>query len=268
MKISILGCGWLGLPLAKELLAKSHCVKGSTTSPEKLQFLSSEGIIPFLLSVSSEGISGDLTGFLADSELLIINIPPGLRRNPEKDFAGAIERLVREIDTSGVQRVIFVSSTSVYPDTPEIPIYTEADAANGNSEAAKQLRSSEDLLLKHHSFSTCVLRFGGLIGADRHPVKFLTGRKNISNPLAPVNLIHRKDCVGIIMKLVAARNAAGIFNAVYPEHPSRRDYYIKRAQEEGLIPPEFNEASPSKGKIIRSERIGEELGYEFQMGIN
>ena len=175
--------------------------------------------------------------------------------------------MLREVEASGIQRVIFVSSTSVYRDTPEIPTYTETNAANGESEAAKQLRSSEDLLLKHHSFSTCILRFGGLIGADRHPVKFLAGRKDISDPLAPVNLIHQKDCIAIIMNLVVASNAMGIFNAVHPEHPSRRDYYIKKAQAEGLTLPEFKEASPSKGKIIRSERIGEELEYEFQQGI-
>ena len=267
MKISLLGCGWLGLALAKELITKGHHVKGSTTSPEKLQIFSSEGILPFLLSVSSEEISGDLTGFLADSQLLIINIPPGLRRDPGKDFAGDIERLVKETEVSGIQGVIFVSSTSVYRDTPEIPTYTEADAANGDSEAAKHLRSSEDILLQHRSFSTCILRFGGLLGADRHPVKFLAGRKDISDPLAPVNLIHQEDCIGILIKLVEDSNASGIFNAVYPEHPSRRNYYSKKAQEAGLALPEFNESSSSKGKIIKSKRIGEELRYEFKQNI-
>ena len=36
-KISILGCGWLGLPLAKSLLAKGYKIKGSTTSESKLE---------------------------------------------------------------------------------------------------------------------------------------------------------------------------------------------------------------------------------------
>ena len=38
-RISILGCGWLGLPLAKELLDRSFEVKGSTTSSNKLDQL-------------------------------------------------------------------------------------------------------------------------------------------------------------------------------------------------------------------------------------
>ena len=253
--------------MAKELLAKKHHVKGSTTSPEKLEILTSAGIDPFLLSVSSQGISGDITGFLANSELLIINIPPGLRRDPDRDFARAIQHLIERIEPSGIKRVIFISSTSVYEDTSRVPAYTETDVANGTSKVAKQLITCEKVVQGNSNLFSCIVRFGGLIGADRHPVKFLSGRKELSNAMSPVNLIHQKDCTGIIIKLVSTGNAVGIFNAVYPEHPPKRDYYIKKAQEAGLTLPEFDEASPSKGKVIRSGRIGEELGYKFQQDI-
>jgi 3-hydroxyisobutyrate dehydrogenase-like beta-hydroxyacid dehydrogenase len=51
IKISILGCGWLGLPLAKSLLAKSYEVKGSTTSENKLEVLINAGILPFQIQL-------------------------------------------------------------------------------------------------------------------------------------------------------------------------------------------------------------------------
>ena len=38
-KISILGCGWLGLPLAKAIVENGFSVKGSTTSSEKIATL-------------------------------------------------------------------------------------------------------------------------------------------------------------------------------------------------------------------------------------
>lgn len=50
-KISILGCGWLGFPLAKALLLKGFSVKGSTTSSEKLATLEKAGITPFLITL-------------------------------------------------------------------------------------------------------------------------------------------------------------------------------------------------------------------------
>ena len=45
-KIAILGCGWLGLPLAKSLLSKGYKVKGSTTSESKLEILENAGVLP------------------------------------------------------------------------------------------------------------------------------------------------------------------------------------------------------------------------------
>ena len=51
MKVSILGCGWLGFPLAKQLVALGCQVSGSTTSAEKISILAEADIKPFLLSL-------------------------------------------------------------------------------------------------------------------------------------------------------------------------------------------------------------------------
>ena len=66
-KISILGCGWLGLPLAKALLEKGFSVNGSTTSTEKLSILENAGISPFLISLDSKSVSGAIESFLQES---------------------------------------------------------------------------------------------------------------------------------------------------------------------------------------------------------
>ena len=87
MNISILGCGWLGFPLAKRFLDAGHSVKGSTTSQEKLVNLQKEGIISYKINLLPEGVVGDLSAFLSDTEILIIDIPPGLRKDPEADLA-------------------------------------------------------------------------------------------------------------------------------------------------------------------------------------
>lgn len=55
--ISILGCGWLGLPLAKSLLEKGFSVKGSTTSIKKIALLEKFGIHPHIVTLSAvEGL--------------------------------------------------------------------------------------------------------------------------------------------------------------------------------------------------------------------
>ena len=74
-----MGCGWLGLSLAKAFIEGGYLVRGTTTSEYKLGMLQKEGITPFLISLSEEKIVGDISGFLADAEVLVINIPPKLR---------------------------------------------------------------------------------------------------------------------------------------------------------------------------------------------
>ena len=50
LRISILGCGWLGYPLARSLILKKALVKGSTTTQSKLSLYQSTGIEGYLLN--------------------------------------------------------------------------------------------------------------------------------------------------------------------------------------------------------------------------
>ncbi|SDK72611.1 Nucleoside-diphosphate-sugar epimerase [Salinimicrobium catena] len=265
--IAILGTGWLGLPLAKMLLKKGSSVKGSTTSEAKLDSLKAEGIQPYLVKVAAEGISGDISGFLAETDVLIVDIPPGLRKDPNFNFSGGIKKLSEEIEKAKVKKVLFVSSISVYAETESFKIYTEAAAPNATSRGGKELAAAEKILMKNPFFETTVLRFGGLFGPQRHPVKYLAGRKNLSNPLGPVNLIHQEDCIGIILKILEKEVFGEVFNAVYPLSPPREEYYQKKAKELGLEPPLFDHSKPSAGKIISASKAMRELDYEFKQPI-
>lgn len=267
MNISILGCGWLGFPLAEKLLESGHTVKGSTTSRDKIQSLNAKGIIPYQIKIMEEGVQGDLSSFLSDVDLLIINIPPGLRGDPEANFIGKMGRLQEYLGKSSVKNVLFVSATSVFEDGENFPVYTEGDPANGSAANAKQLISAENLFLSSDSFTTTIVRFGGLMGPGRHPVRFLAGKKNISNPKAPVNLIHLEDCIGIITKIISEQAWGENYNAVYPEHPSKEAYYTKLAEDRNLPILEFDQHQPSMGKVIESVNLGKILDYTFKRGL-
>jgi nucleoside-diphosphate-sugar epimerase len=260
-KISILGCGWLGLPLAKALLANGFSVKGSTTSTDKISVLENSGTQPFLVSLSANEIQGDIVGFLENSEILIIDIPPKLRGAEKENFVSKIRNVIPFIEKSAIKKVLFVSSTSVYND--DNLIITEETVPQPDTESGKQLLRAEQLLQSNEHFKTTVLRFGGLIGKDRHPVKFLAGRENLDNPDAPINLIHQKDCIGIILKIIENNSWNETFNAVAPFHPYRSAYYTQKAMDLNLALPKFNHENPSNEKIILSDKIENVLNYTF-----
>lgn len=266
-KISILGCGWLGFPLAKKLIEKGNSIKGSTTSENKLSILENAGINPFLVTLESESISENINSFLAESEILIIDIPPKLRaENPsseKKVFVEKIKNLIPYIEKSTVNKVIFVSSTSVYGD--ENDFITEETIPNPETESGKQLLLVENLLQKNQNFETTILRFGGLIGEDRHPVKFLSGKENIENPDAPINLIHLTDCISIIEVILNQDKWNEIFNAAAPFHPTRSEYYTQKAAAMNLPLPKFSSEKSNIKKVISSEKIENSLNYRFKL---
>ncbi|SFC50849.1 Nucleoside-diphosphate-sugar epimerase [Flavobacterium phragmitis] len=266
-QISILGCGWLGFPLAKRLIEKGYSVNGSTTSENKLSILENAGIKPFLVALESESISESIIDFLAESKILIIDIPPKLRSentdSEKKVFVEKIKNLIPFIEKSAIEKVLFISSTSVYGDDNNL--VTEETVPNPETESGKQLLLAEALLQNNPNFETTILRFGGLIGEDRHPVKFLAGKENIENPDAPVNLIHQKDCIGIIEEIIKQSKWNEIFNAVASFHPTREEYYTQKAKDLNLVVPKFNNKKSNIKKTISSGKIEIILNYQFKL---
>jgi nucleoside-diphosphate-sugar epimerase len=260
-KISILGCGWLGMPLAKALLQNNFLVSGSTTSEDKLKVLEQQGIMPFLIALSENETTGNVTAFLENSEILIIDIPPKLRGSENENFVCKIKNMIPYIERSLIKNVIFISSTSVYGDSPALVL--EETVPQPDTESGKQLLQTEQLLQNNSHFKTTVLRFGGLIGDDRHPVKFLAGRENLDQPDAPINLIHQEDCIGVIQKIITTHAWNETFNAVAPFHPSREQYYTQKAVDLNLALPKFTSSTNSVGKIILSGRVETVLKYTF-----
>ncbi len=117
--------------------------------------------------------------------------------------------------------------------------------------------------MNNNKFQTTVIRFGGLIGPGRHPVNFLSGKKQIKDPNAPINLIHQEDCIGIILKVLEEEAWGTIINAVSPKHPDREHYYTEVANLKNLALPEFEKTGVSNGKIIQSIYIKEKLHYDY-----
>src|ERR671912_1940192 len=105
LTVSVLGCGWLGLPLAEALILNGCKVKGTTTSPEKLQTLRDRGIEPYL--VHFEENFGSQAEDLLDCDVIVIAIPPGSRSPQGADNYRRMARyFTREIPKSGIRKVI------------------------------------------------------------------------------------------------------------------------------------------------------------------
>jgi nucleoside-diphosphate-sugar epimerase len=266
MKISIIGCGWLGLPLGEYLAFIGHEVKGSITKISKIISLENAGIEPFLLKLSPE-IDCENFDELIDSELVIINIPPRVAKNGPDFHLQQIQNLTEGIKNknsvnsvprcSRQPKIIFISSTSVYPDNNQIA--SEITVIDDNSVLIKA-----ENLLKQSFEKVTILRFGGLMGYDRFPGKYYAG-KPFDNWESGVNYLHQDDAILAISHIINQNIWNETFNVCSPIHPSRKEIIEKNCADLGLELPIFSE-KPSKEsfKIISPEKLITETNYQFK----
>ncbi len=257
-RIGVLGCGWLGLPLAKSLIKNNYTVYGTTTNKSKLELLSAENINPFFLHIKKDGILGDIGKLLENLDILLINIPP--KNKIANEYSIKIRHLSDAIKKSNLNKVIFISSTGVYgSDQGKIDSCTIPKPSSQNG---TNLVEAEKMM--NNNFSTTILRFGGMIGPERNPAKVLSSKKIVYNPNNPVNLIHLNDCIGIIKCIIKKNKWGKTYLGVSPYHPSRESYYNSQCIKFGLNKINFAKKSNQTYKEITDKNIVEELGYDFK----
>lgn len=263
-RVSIIGCGWLGLPLAKYLLAgRCTAVKGSTTSPDKLETLRKAGIEAYAVSLSPEPQGGGWQELL-NVDSLIVDIPPRSSKQGEEFHPQQIQHLAELIKKSPVSEIIYVSSTSVYPELNRV--VQEEDVVRADQSAAPHLVEAEHALtsLRGTNRKVAVLRCGGLMGYDRIPGKYVRGKKGITTGHVPVNYVHRDDVVAIIGALLTSGITDETLNVVAPQHPVRREVYGSSCREFGWESPTFAEPEQVESfKVVSSDKIIRLLNYTF-----
>ncbi|MFT2007646.1 SDR family oxidoreductase [Pontibacter sp. 13R65] len=260
--ISIMGCGWLGLPLAERMVQSGYRVNGSTTTPAKVQVLEEKQIAPFLLNLDEEPLPQDALASFLNTKVLVINIPPRIRAGQGDQLLPKLHVLRRAMLQSPVSRVLFISSTAVYPDLNRI--VTEEDILHTETQEPENvLLQAEKLFQDREDWVTTIVRFGGLVGGSRQPGRFMAGKENLPDGDAPVNLIHQEDCVAVLHRIVAQDKWGAVYNACADEHPSRQDFYTAAALAIGAIPPTFQAMQKTKFKRINSEKLKKDLAYHF-----
>jgi nucleoside-diphosphate-sugar epimerase len=225
MKISIVGLGWYGYPLALELKKLGHSVFGTSRSEEKLLNFKHQGIDAEILNYPD--VPGDN---ILQSDILILNIPP---------FKEELQWF-KNWNWNKNTKIIFISSTSVFT-TPE-------------SKNA-QILSEQEEWVKSNFTSWVVIRFAGLMGNGRHPGKSLSGKMNLSGRLSPVNLIHLTDTIGFTITVIEKNIYNEVFNLASDEHPGREEFYTDYCLKNALPLPVFDPSDSEVKHIVPNEEV-------------
>jgi nucleoside-diphosphate-sugar epimerase len=261
--ISIIGCGWLGLAVAQDLIAHGVSVKGSTTRKEKMSQLQAAGVDAFLFNATSS--TGLKPSLLLEAQQLLITIPPSINDPILREaYPQTVAQLAEQAKQAGVQHIIYTSTTGVYPNTNDWVSETTPPAPQRAS--AQAAWAAEQALGAIDGIRVSVLRLAGLTGPDRPAGRFLAGKKGLPGAEVPVNLVHLADVIGVIRKLVEEPGQWGVtLNVCASGHPTRSEFYPERARLLGLEPPTFDEEQMRPPfKKVSNKKLTHFFGYSLQ----
>jgi len=257
--ISILGCGWLGTFLAKAWLKNGAIVNGSVRDEAIFPSLAAQGIRPFRVNVDETGISANAKAFW-NCDILVVSIPPSRNERVMEVYPRLAEQVVAEVKRRSIPRVVFISSTSVYPETGgEV---NEETSGQPEKPSGMALWQAEQLFLQEEAFRTIVVRPGGLIGPGRLPGNFIRKAHPLRPGNVPVNLVHSNDVVRAILHLTEVEKGSAVYNVVSPEHPLRSELYRRAAELQGISLPDFPVGENVKFKTVSSQKLID-TGFRF-----
>lgn len=248
-KISILGCGWLGLPLAAKLIRIGHEVKGSVRSEGNLSKLEKNWIEAYLIDIEQEL---EIDNSFFNCKTLIVSIP-------NKNIDGH-KRLIELAEKLKVEKIIFTSSTSVYENSNDL--IKENDLLKET-----KLKNIEDLYI-HSQIPCIILRLAGLVGENRHPGNFFKNKPGIVRPNGQINLVHQLDIIETIIKLIDSNIEDGIYNIVSSEHPNRFSFYQNAYFDLKGVERNFESSFDSDSivqKTISGEKIERIIGRKIKL---
>ncbi|EJG1812005.1 NAD(P)H-binding protein [Vibrio parahaemolyticus] len=262
----IVGAGWLGTPLAQALLVEGHDVVITRRSQARLDERPSTIANAALLDLNDENAAQKLDEIIQSNhiERIVGAFPPGFRRGSGREYTQQWSTLVKAAKQNAIEKLVMISSTTVYPNLPTEMKEKSASLALAQthphfSDNAKIMLEAEQSVIDS-GINYAILRCSGLIGPDRHPARFAMRLKQVSRK-APANMLHQSDAVAVA-QFALDHLSNQIINVTTPHTVSKAEFYqaaITKSGAEISLPPVTEDADK---RILADKLVS--LGYQFR----
>jgi nucleoside-diphosphate-sugar epimerase len=274
--VSIVGCGYTGLVLARQWLARGVPVRGFATRAQSLAEIAACGAAAETLNLDDESACGRKARLDVDGDLVYYAVPPA----PAGRTDPRLERFLAR-HHGRPKRLVYLSTTGVYGDRGGQLVDEDTPPKPATPRALRRLAAETSLRAwaEGRGVSWCILRLPGIYGPGRLPLERLRNREPTIRPseATPSNRIHVQD-------LATACVAAGehprahrrLFNVTDGSDDSLTDYLARVARIAGLPEPPLISRSEAERTLsasswsflaesrrVDSRRIRDELGVEF-----
>ncbi len=273
MRVLIVGCGYVGLPVGAELARLGHEVFGLRRNRVAEAELQAAGIALLTGDVTQPEDLRKLPGPFDWVVNTVASTRGGAEEYREVYLEGT-RHLIEWLQASPPKKFVYTSSTSVYAQD-DGSLVKESSTTEPVNATSRVLLETEALLLcaaREQNFPAVILRVAGIYGPDRgHAFKqFLLNEARIAGDGRRwLNMIHRDDVVGAIIAALASGRPGEIYNAVDDEPVPQIHFFRWLAETLGKgMPPFAPEAEDRKrgltNKKVSNRKLTMEMGYQFK----
>jgi Nucleoside-diphosphate-sugar epimerases len=274
MRALIVGCGYVGMELGKELVQQGHEVSGLRRTAHVVSDLKSAGIRRLTCDITKPETLAKLP---ADHDWVIncVSSSGGDARHYRAVYLEGTRNLLEWLSLTPPKKFVYTSSTSVYAQT-DGSLVTENSPTEPSAETARVLLEVEKVLLQAtaQGFPAVILRVAGIYGPGRGYwfKQFLRGEARIEGKGERyLNMVHRDDVAGAIIAALEKGRPGEVYNVVDDEPITQLDLFRWLASNSGKEMPPFAALEQPEqlkrgrtNKRISNRKLKAELRYQLK----
>jgi nucleoside-diphosphate-sugar epimerase len=275
MRVLIVGCGYVGLPLGAELVRSGHEVFGLRRNASAEGELKAAGIKLLTADITRPS---ELAQIPAGHDWVVncVSSTGGGVEGYRAVYLEGMQNLLKWLAASRLEKFVYTNSTSVYGQT-DGSIVVETSPTEPDVETARILLQTEQILLKaaqQTGFPSVVLRVAGIYGPERGYWlrQYLNGEAVLEGEGEQfLNMIHRDDVIGATIAALQRGRAGEVYNAVDDEPVSQLALFQWLAARLGKdlpprtpLPPAASRRRALTNKRVSNSKLKEELDYQFK----
>lgn len=268
MNLFIFGLGFSGRTIAERRTARGDNVTGTVRTRDKAQALAAAGLSARVFG--PEGRDSAIDADLANSDALLISVPPGPGEDP------VLATYARQIAAARNLRWIgYLSTIGVYGDHQGAWVDEQTPATPTNTRSRERADAEQAWLAfgAANNIAVHVFRLAGIYGPGQSQLAQLargTARR-IIKPGQVFNRIHVEDIARVVDASLERPRAGAIYNVTDNEPAPPQDVVTFAASLCGVEPPpeiglddagltEMGRSFYAESKRVRNDLLRNELG--------
>jgi nucleoside-diphosphate-sugar epimerase len=275
VRVLIIGCGYVGVPLGAELARLGHEVFGVRRTAGGEAELTAAGIRPLVADITQPGDLARLPGPF-DWVVNCVSSTKGGVEEYRQVYLEGTRNLIGWLSATPLKKFVYTSSTSVYGQDDGSAV-KETSPTEPASETSRVLVETEKVLqeaAEKKQFPAVILRVAGIYGPERGHLfrQYLINQAKITGQGERlINMIQRDDLVAVIIAALKSGRPGEVYNAVDDEPVAQIHFFRWLSETLGKEMPPFIPEAEAGGrkrgltnKRVQNRKLRMELGCQIR----